>query len=141
VSERGKYQLGGRSEVAKKQRTKPPSRKRYEEDHPVFSARVPKGIYDRIQAVKEKEGWSNTGIFKVALGLIEVKERAEEEVRQQAYDEGFEEGIASAEELYSVTYPCSKCGKEIIVGTDEEKRAIRGYMLEHRWGHADCVNR
>ena len=124
--------------MSKKRRTNPPSRQRYEETHPVFSARVSKGIYDRIQAVKEKEGRSNTDILKVALGLIEVKKRAEEEVRQEAHDDGYEEGVNQAIEVFGIRYPCYKCGREILVDTEEEKQAIRQYMLEHKWGHAEC---
>ena len=84
---------------------------------------------------------SNTDILMLALDPIEIKVRAEEEVRQSAYDEGLEKGISEAVELYMVTYPCSICGKEIEVTTDEEKKAIRTYMREHGWGHADCINR
>lgn len=126
---------------SKDNKKKPPSRKRYEEAHPVFSVRVPKEIDDRIQAVKEKEGLSNTDILKVALGLIEVKVRAEEEVRREAYDEGWEKGVNEAWDLLEVTYPCSKCGEELTVDTEEEKKAIRKFMIDSGWGHTDCTDR
>ena len=125
----------------KNNKKKLPSREKYEKAHPVFSARVPRKIYDRIQEVKKKEHLSNTDILMLALDPIEIKVRAEEEVRQSAYDEGWEKGIGEAEELYSVSYPCSVCGKTIVVTTEDEKKAIRTYMREHGWGHADCINR
>ena len=125
----------------KNRQRKPPSREKYEQAHPVFSARVPRKIYDRIQEVKKKEHLSNTDILMLALDPIEIKLRAEEEVRQSAYDEGWEKGISEAVELYMVIYPCSVCRKGIEVTTDEEKKAIRTYMREHGWGHSDCINR
>jgi hypothetical protein len=78
---------------------------------------------------------------EAAVGLFEVKGKKEEEIRQQAYDEGWDKGIEQAAELYVVPYQCSICGKEIVVDTDEEKKAIKTYMREHGWGHADCVKR
>ena len=119
----------------------PPSRKKYEEDNPVVSCRVPKELYNRLRAIKKVEGKSMTDILKAGLGLFEVKVRAEKEVKQEAYEEGQLNGYELAESEYKVTYPCSICGKSIEVTTEEEKKAIRGYMVEHGWGHADCINR
>lgn len=119
----------------------PPSRKKYEEDNPVVSCRVPKELYNRLRVIKKAEGKSMTNILKAGLGLFEVKIRAEKEVRQEAYAEGQLTGYELAESEYKVTYPCSICGKSIEVTTEGEKKAIRGYMVEHRWGHAACINR
>ena len=118
-----------------------PSRVKYEQSHPTVSFRVSKELYDRLQAVKKAEGKSITDVLKVGVGLLEVEVRKGKEIRVQAYDEGWEKGIAEAEELYSVSYPCSVCGKAIVVTSEAEKKAIRGYMREHGWGHADCINR
>jgi len=123
-----------------KAKRKSPSREKYERNNPVVSHRVPKELHDRLQVAKEKEGLSNTDILKIGLGVIEPKIRAEEKVRQEAYDGGFEDGINAAEELYAVTYRCSRCGKKILVTSDEEKAAIRGYMHEDGWHHGDCSN-
>ena len=76
----------------------------------------------------------------MGLGLLEVKVSKEKEVRDRAYYQGFDEGYKDAEELYKVTYPCNVCRKTIEVMSTKEKEAIRRYMLEHGWGHADCVN-
>jgi hypothetical protein len=127
--------------MAKGKYKKTPSRVKYEQSHPTVSFRVSKELYDRLQAVKRIEGKSITDILKVGLGLLEVKVRKEEEIRLQAYDKGWEKGITEAEELYSVSYPCIVCGKTIVATSDAEKKAIRKYMREHGWGHADCINR
>jgi len=119
----------------------PPSRKKYEEDNPVVSCRVSKELYNRLRAIKKTEGKSMADILKAGLGLFEVKVRAEKEVRQEAYEEGQLNGYELAESEYKVTYPCSICGKSTEVTTEEEKKAIRRYMVEHGWGHANCINR
>ena len=119
----------------------PPSRKKYEEDNPVVSFRASRKDYGTFIAIREKLGMSHGDVYKTGLGVIQVKIRAEEEVRREAYDEGWEKGITGAVEAYMVTYPCSICGKSTEVTTEGEKKAIRGYMVEHGWGHADCINR
>ena len=124
--------------MAKRKKNKSPARGRYEKSHPVISFRVDKEFYDRLKAVKKVEGRSMADILKAGLGLIEVKMRKEEEIRQQAYDKGEENGIRMAEDLYMVTYPCSKCGKMKAVTTDEEKKAIRDFMVQSGWCHVDC---
>ncbi len=127
--------------MAKGKTKKTPSRMKYEAKRPTFSFRIYDELKARIQKVKKAEGISNTNLVEAAVGLFEVKGKKEEEIRQQAYDEGLEYGIEETAELYAVPYPCSGCGKEIVVTTDEEKKAIKTYMREHGWGHAKCINR
>ena len=115
-----------------------PSRIKYEETHRTFSFRVSKELYDRLEAVKKAESLSNTDIVTAGLGLYKVKVKAEEEVRREAYDKGWEKGNEEASNLYAVTYPCSKCRKEMTVTTDEEKKAIREFMVANGWQHCDC---
>jgi hypothetical protein len=124
---------------SKKKRT--PSRIRYEQKHPTVSFRVSKELYDRLQTVKDAEGKSAADVLKVGLGLLEVKVVKGKEARRQGYEEGFEKGYEEAESLYKVTYPCKICRKTIEVMRVKEKEAIKGYMLEHGWAHAECINR
>jgi len=77
----------------------------------------------------------------VGVGLLEVKVSKEKEAKRQGYEEGFEKGYEEAEELYKVPYPCKICRKTLVVTSAKEKEAIKMYMLEHGWGHADCINR
>lgn len=127
--------------MLKKQRTNPPSRKKYEENNPVISFRVSKELHDRLQIAKEKERMSYTDVLKAGLGLIVVKMKAEERKRQEIWDKGWEKGIAEAEEAYAITFPCSVCGEVIYVDTDDKKEAIRSFISEQGWGHSACVNR
>ena len=125
--------------MMKKKRS--PSRIKYEQSHPTVSFRVSRELYDRLQAAKEAEGTSLTDVLKVGVGLLEVKVRKEKEVRREGYENGFGRGYEEAQALYMVTYPCKVCRKTIEVTSAKAKEAIKGYMLEHGWGHANCVNR
>jgi len=124
--------------MAKKRRRNPPSREKYEKENPVVSFRVPRTDNDRFIAIREKLGMSHGDVYKAGLGVIEVKVRAEEEVRQEAYDKGWEDGIEAAEGLYAVSCTCSKCGKKKTVIDEDEKQALRRFMMANRWHHADC---
>ena len=124
-----------------KSNKKSPARKRYEERNPVESFRAPKERHELARKVKEKYGLSNGDIFDIGLARIELKMRAEEEVRQEAYDKGWEDGVNKAVALYALNYPCSICKEMIEVTTEEEKRAIRKFMIDEGWGHAACHDR
>jgi len=127
--------------MAKGKKKKTPSRVKYEKSHPTVSFRTNKELYDRLQTVKKAEGKSTADVLKVGLGLLEVKVGKEKEARRQGYEEGFEKGYEEAQALYKVTFPCSVCGKAIEVTAKATKEAIKGYMRERGWGHADCINR
>ena len=130
--------------MGKAKKKKTPSRLKYEQNNPVSSSRIDKQLKETLREIKEKEGLSQADVLRRGAGLVEVKMRKEEEIRQQAYDRGYDKGYEdaakAAEELYAVPYRCIKCGKEIIVTTDEEKKAIATYMHEHGWCHGDCNN-
>jgi len=127
--------------MVNKKKHYPPSREKYEEANPVVSFRVSMELFDRLEAVKEAEGKSNADVLSVGVGLLEVKIGKEKEIRDHAYDEGWEKGVEEACNIFLVAYLCSVCGKEIEVTTDDKKRAIKTYMRQYGWGHADCVNR
>ena len=126
--------------MVKGKRNKTPSRIRYERSHPTFSFRTYEELNNRIEAVKKAKGISNTNIVEAGVGLFEVKVKKEEEIRQQIYDEVWEEGVNAAWDLLAVTYSCSKCGKQMTVDTEEEKKAIRKFIIASGWHHGDCNN-
>jgi hypothetical protein len=119
---------------------KSPSRIKYEQNNPVVSFRISKELYDSLQKAKEKQGMSYTDILRVGLGLITPTIRSEEKIKLQAYDKGWEQGNEMALEAFAITYPCKKCKKEMIVDTEEEKKAIREFLFAQGWHHGDCNN-
>lgn len=89
--------------------------------------------------MKKAEGVSNTNIVEAAVGLFEVKVRKEQEIREEAYLAGWLKGFDDARRKFSVSYPCSVCGKPILVTSKDEKEFIRKQMRQHGWGHYDCL--
>ncbi len=124
--------------MVRKQRKIPPSRKKYEDDNPVVSFRATKKDKNEFAAIRQKRTLSHGAVYRIGLGIIQVKSRAEEEVRQQAYDEGLEYGIEVTEELYAISCPCNKCGKKKTVIDEDEKNTIREFMIANLWCHANC---
>lgn len=127
--------------MAKAGKKKPPSRIRYEQGHPTVSCRVPKEVYDRLQAVNKSESRSFADILKIGLGILEVKRKEEEKIKKKAHVEGHRRGYADAQRLYIVTYPCKVCRGTLVVTSDDEKQAIKRYMQEHGWGHRQCYEK
>ncbi len=127
--------------MKEKKRKTPPSRLRYEQTHPTVSCRVSKEMYDELKMIEKGEGKSLTDILKIGLGRLEVKVGEEDEIRNEALCEGFEEGFSDAEKTFKVTYACSVCGGMMVVSCAEEKAAITQYMREHGWGHQSCHDR
>jgi len=127
--------------MTKKIKNKPPARVRYEKTHPVRSFRTTKEIDSRLEAAKKKDGKSIADIVKIGLGMLEVKIKKKEEIRQEGSAEGFEEGYEAARVQYEVTYHCAHCRKPISITTEVEKEAAGKYMMEHRWCHKKCPER
>lgn len=50
---------------------KPPSRIRYEREHPVISFRVDKELFARLQVLRYQSGRSYADFIKVGAGLME----------------------------------------------------------------------
>ena len=124
--------------MAKSKKCKTPSRIRYEQRHPTISFRVSKELYERLQKAKQTEGKSYTDVIKRGLGLIEVKIGKEKDIHEKAYREGHRNGYTLAESNYKITVPCAECGEEMEVRDEHVKRAIKKYLVENEWRHADC---
>ena len=126
--------------MAKATKKPPPSRVRYEAANPTVSCRVPKEVYDRLQAVGREKGRSFADVLKIGLGILEARAKEEEEIMEDAFSQGLEHGRLDAEQTYKVTYPCKVCRKPMAVTFTQEKEAIKQYMQEHGWGHGKCVH-
>ena len=111
-----------------KKRHKPPSRIKYEQTHPVIGIRVDGVLYERLKELRGKSNMSFASLVKQALGVLEP-----------SVGEAYERGYAEAEGKYSITYPCSICGEDIVITRDSKSyEAMRRYMKEHGWGHSEC---
>ena len=127
--------------MAKKNKGKPPSRIKYEAEHPTISCRVSREIYEQLINIKATEGKSFSDILKVGLSILEVKIDKESHVFQRAYANGYEDRHRDGEAKYKVAYCCFGCGSLIDVDTEEEKEAAADYMMQNKWGHSFCLKR
>lgn len=114
-----------------RKRRVPPSRVRYEQQNPTVSIRVSRELYDRLRALREQSDRSLGDILREAMGVQEPATGA-------AYNRGYAEGCADAENLYRVGYRCCVCNGLLTIDDDTSKRAAAEYMREHGWGHSSC---
>jgi hypothetical protein len=116
----------------------PPSRIKYQSNHPTVSARLPKDKQEKLLALLRSLGVTLPQLLLHFIDEYEIKIMPIEAARKKGIDEGITKGYQQARDLFSVNYPCSKCGKEITVKSEDEKKAIRKFMTDSGWHHGDC---
>ena len=112
----------------------PPSRKRYQESHPVVAIRVSRELYDELQAIKKKGDRSFADILKEGLGI-------EKATTERGYQVGYAKGYAEAKERFCILFPCSVCHKPIELISEKAQQVAREAMINAQWGHGDCINK
>jgi 3-oxoacyl-[acyl-carrier-protein] synthase III len=106
---------------------RPPSRVRYDRDHPVLGTRVARADYDAVKEFLAKNRWTLAKFMRVVV-------RQE----QEKYAEAFRRGYEKARDRYSVTYSCGKCGGAIVVESQGEKDAAAVAFESEGWAHSKC---
>ena len=105
---------------------KPPSRIRYEKNHPTISFRVTLDERRRIDALIKKTGQSMRSIVLQNLGLVETNIKS-------AYQKGYKVGWGR------FTAPCSICGKpmqfDIKTAADAKDTLTKAFT---DWRHPEC---
>jgi hypothetical protein len=119
---------------------KPLSRFNYENNNPVVSARISMETYKKLQLVLKNTNMKLPRLIEHIVNGLEPKLIPIEKAKEEASDRGWEEGFSVAKDIYAVSYPCSKCRKEIIVKSDEEKAFIRKMMRQNDWHHGNCAD-
>ena len=114
-----------------KKRHVPPSRQRYEENHPTVSARIPLQLHARIKLLQMQSGKSLATIMEEAV-------EKQEPVIEEVWGRGYERGEAAAIKRYRVSYRCYQCGGTLHVESDQEKAAAARLLREAGWGHTRC---
>ena len=115
---------------------KPPARIRYEQSHPTVSCRLDKDTYALLkQRLEDLGGVSFADFVKDSLGLLQLKIPDTEEIKERAWDEGYEQ----AEKDWQIWYFCSICGKRMEMSpNDDDHKAMISYMREKGWTHKSC---
>lgn len=119
----------------------PPSRKRYQDSHPVLALRLPKAEYDELQLKKSESALTWLDLIHIALGKIEplIKQsKAEGDDLNKKLTAVRKVGFQQGMDAYKVSYPCATCHKPIDVTTPRERRAIAEFMERKGWTHAEC---
>ncbi len=116
--------------MSAKPKKKAPSRERYENSHPIVSARMPIDKRDRLLAVLARLG--------LTLGQLLIRFADEHEITTRPLAEARKEGFQEAKKMFAVYYPCQKCGKQIAINSPEEKLAAARHMVEDGWSHQQC---
>lgn len=113
--------------------SKPPSRRRYEQENPTVSIRISKETKDKLDELVEnlettKKAWfedlieEENGRFSAVFdqGFTKGKKRGHEE----GYDEGYEEGRRDGYREFVAIVPCVDCGEPVPVNTEERKQKV-----------------
>ncbi len=120
--------------MANRRRTRrraPPSRLRYEQEHPTVSFRVPRSLYLHLKEILGINEQSFADFVKEALGAKTLNVEG-------AYINGY----TAAKEAFLVTYRCTVCRKIVEVERSDAKAAARQFLEEiDGLEHEDCRRR
>ncbi len=125
-------------------RSKPPSRDRYDKEHPVISIRVSKEEYDRVE-LKKAEGVTPHQILLSGLGMVEVNATKVEKIKKEAYDRGLDDGkeagLQQGIDHFSIPFTCKACRKRDYAYTPEQIEALTKYAESRGWLCESCTER
>jgi len=111
-----------------KGRHEPPSRRRYEESHPVVSIRVDKQTAETLRKLASITGKSLATLIRECLMIQERKELT-------TYQLGYEKGAKD----HQILFPCARCGKPtVLVPGSEAAKVVIQCLQERGWGHRTC---
>ena len=113
---------------------KPPSRIRYEQNHPTLSCRLDKQTHDILQKRLDDAGLSFAQFVKSQLGILELKMPDVEKIDMEAYLEGY----AEAKNEYRIQIKCHICEKPITVSPNSQMHKAIIDHLEGLWRHKNC---
>ena len=91
--------------------------------------------------------WIDEGDFeKAKIKLPNLEKLSYENGYKRGFKEGKDAGYMlgydEAEEEFKITYPCSVCGKQLVMRPgDKDHIAMKGDMREHGWEHSSCGNK
>lgn len=119
-----------------KNKHKPPSRKRYEKNYPVWSVRMSKEWIGEMELLLENTEQSRRDFLGVALKKQKVNYKR---AYTRWYNRGYYEGYDKGKSDWRIWHFCSVCGGTIyIIQNSNSHKALIGYMNEHGWGHREC---
>lgn len=113
--------------------SKPPSRRKYEEQNPTVSFRISKTAKGKLNEhvadlkITKKEWFENLiederGRFRAVFrqGFTKGRKRG----REEGYDEGYEDGRRAGYKKGVAKVPCAECGEAVAVDSDDRKQKL-----------------
>ena len=118
---------------------KPPSRIRYEENHPTFSVRIPKPLYDQLKELCKDGGWSFADFARQALNEQKPVAKQIRKRLDAAWATGYDAGFKNAKAQYLITFPCFVCKKPIEIASSDTGpiKAVQEALAG--WRHKTCI--
>jgi len=110
-----------------KKKLPPPSKIKYDKSHPTISIRVSQDLKEQLDEIREKSGKSIGDILREAVG-----------VQGESVKDAWTRGHSLAKSKYGVWYKCSVCGGNILIESDNEKKAAAIFMRQNGWQHGKC---
>lgn len=111
---------------------KPPSRIKYEQNHPVLAIRLTTDLKNVLDNLKGEKAYS-VFIKEILMGSIG-------NINKIAEAKAYKKGYSSAQTKYEITLPCSVCKKPmIILPQDVVHKHMQSTMAG--WRHSTCSER
>lgn len=111
-----------------KGKSRPPSRIRYEQSHPVIAIRVDRETAERLRALAKESDKSLATMIKENLGI-----------QKKEYSRAWAKGYNQGKKAHQIWYYCSVCRQRIdITPNSDDHKAVIKYMAEQGWGHKAC---
>ena len=116
-----------------------PSRQKYEDENPVVSGRIPRGLYDELKKIGFSFGASFANILKIGLGKAKPDLEA---AWQMGAEFGYETWYYNAQQEFEVTYRCHRCRKRhLSIETEDERENAAKMMYQAGWYDSNCRRR
>lgn len=121
--------------VKRQRRHYPPSRLRYEKEHPVVAVRLTREVKEVLDRVRESKSYAEV-LKEVITKTLDAYKRG--------YDEGYREGHKKGFRETYFEVPCSICGRPMVFTArdpnwEEEKRVL--YSAFKNWYHVNCLKK
>ena len=110
-----------------KKKHQPPAKIKYDKSHPIISIRVSQDLKKQLDEIKEMSGKSIGDILREAM-----------DVQSKSTKNAWKQGYALAKVKYGVQFKCSVCGGNILIESNDAKKAAGKLMREAGWRHGEC---
>jgi flagellar biosynthesis/type III secretory pathway protein FliH len=113
--------------------SKPPSRRRYEEQNPTVSFRISKEKKEKLNSLVNnlevtKKEWFESIIDEESTKCSAVFQqgltKGEKEGFEKGHAEGYDEGYKHAYQEFVAKVPCAVCGEPVAINTERQREEL-----------------